>query len=120
MKDGFHIDYSKIIEEPQELRNINHTFTLNNKISYIYKHQNKVSFYQHLKFEHSSWVVQLSYHQIPVSNMASNKERTNFIINKDAQWITQSYLNKSLNPSMHDNTSYNDVQSKVMQRTSLS
>ena len=109
VKDGFHIDYSKVIEEPQELRNIDHTFSLNNKISYIYKHQNKVSLYQHLKLEHSNWVVQLSYHQLPVSNIASNKERTNFIINNDAKWITQPYLNKSLNPSGHDNTSSDDV-----------
>ncbi|PSV28370.1 MULTISPECIES: EAL domain-containing protein [unclassified Photobacterium] len=109
VKDGFHIDYSKVIEEPQELKNIDHTFSLNNKISYIYKHQNKVSFYQHLKLEHSNWVVQLSYHQIPVSNIASNKERTNFIINNDAKWITQPYLNKSLTPSRDDNTSSDDV-----------
>ncbi|WP_052666597.1 hypothetical protein [Photobacterium angustum] len=109
VKDGFHIDYSKVIEEPQELRNIDHTFSLNNKVSYIYKHRNKVSLYQHLKLEYSNWVVQLSYHQLPVSNIASNKERTNFIINNDAKWITQPYLNKSLNPSGHDNTSSDDV-----------
>ncbi|WP_238028578.1 bifunctional diguanylate cyclase/phosphodiesterase [Photobacterium sp. Ph5] len=108
-KDGFSIDYSKLINDPQELRNIDHTFSLKNKMTYIIKSNNKISFYQHLKLTHSHWVIQLDYHQLPINNVTNSKERASFIIDNDAKWITQPYYQQSLNQQQHNSHSDSSV-----------
>lgn len=90
----FFIDYNESITDKEQLKNIDHTFSLKDKKSFINKTGNTISFYQHLQMEHSHWVIQLSYRQLPINNISNNNGRINFIINHDGQWISSPYIQK--------------------------
>ncbi|WP_318510624.1 EAL domain-containing protein [Photobacterium leiognathi] len=108
-ENGFYIDYNHTINDEQQLRNIDHTFSFENKKNYIDKSDNTISFYQHLKMEHSHWVIQLSYRHLPINDLSNNNGRVNFIINHDGQWISPPYLQKSLTTEQINSNTAEDV-----------
>lgn len=111
--DKIVIDYNEKITNTEELQRIDHAFSLKDKINYIQKNKGSLSFYQHLKAQHSDWVIQLNYKTIPLTTKSTKQPRANMIINRHGEWLSAPYYGKSLikkqdNPAinMEEKTSF--------------